>query len=205
MERLRPNSRQQFPKGMRVCRESQRLLAPSFPFDPKGSTDPSLREEFEEPVHQSENRPTINRSRYPGDCVRTTARWIRFPSSWNQAISLAMAIDERHDTSHLLPSSGVVSPYSTSSGSRASSILRPHFRGGKIANKATATLSMSAFVISTVSHANRIIGRWSLRFLGQRPFCFCSERLGNALSRHRALLAQHPLRLSADKRFRFVG
>src|ERR1700722_3259279 len=149
MERLRPNSRQQFPKGMRVYRESQRLSAPSFPFDPKGSTDPSLREEFEEPVHQSENRPTINRSRYPGDCVRTTARWIRFPSSWNQAISLAMAIDERHDTSHLLPSSGVVSPYSTSSGSRASSILLPHF-GGKIANKPTATLSMSALVISTV-------------------------------------------------------
>src|ERR1700733_15722701 len=77
--------------------------------------------------------------------------------------------------------------------------------GGKIANKPTATLSMSALVISTVSHANRIIWRGSLRFLGQRPFCFCSERLDNALSRHRALLAQHPLRLSADKRFRFVG
>jgi hypothetical protein len=109
MERPRINGRRQFPKGMRVCRKLQSQLASSVPFDPKDFTYPPFGKDLRAyPSHQggssTDSRSTIRFT--PADRVRTRAHWIRFPSPWNRAISFAIAIDQRHDTSHLLPSSG---------------------------------------------------------------------------------------------------
>ncbi len=59
MERPRPNGRRQFPKGIRVCRELQSLLA-ILPVQSKRVHYTFLREAFEEPVHpiKADQAPT---------------------------------------------------------------------------------------------------------------------------------------------------
>jgi len=72
MERPRSNSRRQFAKGMRVCRELQSLLASSFLFDPKEFTCIFLGKDSKNLSIRSRRigcRPTINRSLYAGDCA----------------------------------------------------------------------------------------------------------------------------------------